>query len=86
MIYSIYNNIISKRHSRKAAERNEMLALILAATLNICPVCGNYDAVCLVNNEIVTVHESEDAVPGDIYSVTTENGTFSLAQYIGYIY
>lgn len=53
-----------------------MLALVLSIYLNAnCSVCGgtHLDAVIQTTDGISTVHDSEDAYPGDLYVVTTDH-------------
>lgn len=67
-----------------------MLGLILAVSLHVCPVCGNYDAAVMIDGCVRFVHDSEDAVPGDIYSVIDDceydGDHWTLSECLGYIY
>lgn len=64
-----------------------MLAMIVSVFLvQHCAICGgtHLDAVGMVQGEYVLYHDSEDAQPGDIYSVSVD-GT-ELTEYLGYLY
>lgn len=61
------------------------LFIALVLSTSICPVCGN-DATIITNGQIETVHNAEDACPGDLYSVIDDAGEWSLYQYLGYLY
>lgn len=53
-----------------------MLALVLSIYLvTSCPVCGgnHLDAVIYTTDGISTVHNSEDALPGDLYVVFSDH-------------
>lgn len=67
-----------------------MLGLILAVSMQLCPVCGNYDAAVMIDGHVRFVHDSQDAVPGDIYSVIDDceydTSHWTLSEYLGYIY
>lgn len=61
-----------------------MLALVLSIYLvTSCPVCGSnhLDAVIVTDDGISTVHNSEDALPGDLYVVFTDHDDSSHSDY-----
>lgn len=59
---------------------------LVVACLGACPVCGNYDSAVVIDGQIQTVHFTEDAEPGALYTITTEDGAIALDKYIGYIW
>lgn len=63
-----------------------MLALVLAVSMELCPICGNYDGIALYNNQVVQMHSVEDARPGDIYTICTECEQPHTVEFMGYIY
>lgn len=63
------------------------MGILLALILNTapCPMHG-YDALCLVGGEITSIEATEDAVNGDVYTVTFDGDQLVLGEYVGYLY
>lgn len=65
-----------------------MIALVLAAYLASCPICGGHDAIVLSDGHGYICHDVEaDTMPGDLYMIRPNDTiTATLTEYIGYIY
>lgn len=71
-----------------------MLGLILATMINLnCPDCGgvHMDAIVITESEVITIHDTEDAMPGDLYWLQSVSGSihsdsYELAEYIRYYF